>query len=247
MTEWIKGRVTANRRWNAQLCSLQIQAPLPPFEAGQFVRLGLEVDGELLARPYSLVNPPGTSEAEIYFNLVPGGPLSHRLFNLRPGEPLQLSARAAGFFTLAEVPAAKHLWLLATGTGIGPYLSMLRTPAPWQRFERIILVHGVKRADDLAYSKLRDRWRRERPNQLCQLNAVTTEPSAGDLPCRITQALTSGLLEDRAGLQLQPQDSQVMLCGNPTMVADCLEALTAKGLHKNLRRKPGEITREVYQ
>jgi len=247
MNNWIESEVTHNRHWTPELCSLHIATELPPFEAGQFIRIALDIDGERIARPYSLVNPPDTPLAEIYFNRVPNGPLSTRLFELAEGDRLWLSDSAAGFFVLSELPAAKHLWLLATGTGIGPYLSILQTPMPWQRFEKIVLVHGIKQARDQSYLMLIEGLVQENPQQLVYVPAITREPGAGLLQCRITEALTTGQLEQVAQLQISAQDSQVMICGNPGFVAETLTLLQARGLRKNLRSVPGQITREIYK
>lgn len=247
MNNWIEGVVTHNRHWTQELCSLQIAAELPNFEAGQFIRIALDVDGKRLARPYSLVNPPHAPQAEIYFNRVPNGPLSTRLFELATGDRLWLSDSAAGFFVLSELPEAKHLWLLATGTGIGPYLSILQTPTPWQRFEKIVLVHGIKEARDQSYLMLIEGLVQGNPQQLVYIPAITREPRAGLLHCRITEALASGQLEQAAQLSISAQDSQVMICGNPGFVAEALTLLQARGLRKNLRSIPGQITREIYK
>lgn len=247
MNNWTEARVSANRHWSPDLCSLTLDAPAIEFEAGQFIRVALEIDGEIVARPYSLVNPPGVEKAEIYLNRVPGGPLSSHLFQLQPGDPIRVSTMAAGFFVLSEIPDARHLWLLATGTGIGPYLSILQTPTPWQRFDRIVLVHGAKTRQDLSYAALIQRFSREHPRQFSYLRAVTRDTGAGEIHTRITEALHSGELEQRAGIGISARESQIMLCGNPGFVAEALEQLLQRGLRKNLRSKPGQVTREIYQ
>ena len=134
MTPWIEGRVAARRAWTDTLYSLEVDAPALTFVAGQFARLALPAPpGEkepMIGRPYSFVNPPGAPHHEFYFNVVPGGPLSPRLAALNPGDARWRGPRANGFFSIPEVPAADALWCLSTGTGIGPFLSILRTPDP---------------------------------------------------------------------------------------------------------------------
>ena len=131
MSQWLEGRVAARRDWTDSLHSLEVEAPELTFVAGQFARLALPAPpGEkdpMLGRPYSFVNPPHAPRHEFYFNVVPGGPLSPRLAALEAGDPIWLGARANGFFSVPEVPQAEALWCLATGTGIGPFLSILRT------------------------------------------------------------------------------------------------------------------------
>src|SRR6478735_5259208 len=135
MTEaWIDGTVLAQTRWTDRLLSLRIDIPKGaaalPFEAGQFARLALDIGGERIARPYSFVNAPGSAPLEFYYAIVPEGPLSPRLANLSAGDRVYVAPNPAGFLVLSEVPEATNLWLLATGTGVGPFLSILRTETP---------------------------------------------------------------------------------------------------------------------
>src|SRR5699024_5461443 len=142
-----------NIHWTDTLYSIRVCADIRPFRAGQFGRLGLTIGDRRIGRPYSFVNAPDNDICEFYSVVVPGGPLSPRLQTLKTGDTVLISPRGAGFFTLSMVPAAHTLWLLPTGTGLGPYLSMLQTAEPWHRFERIVLVHAVRLAEELAYQK----------------------------------------------------------------------------------------------
>lgn len=246
--QWIKGEVVENKRWNERLCSLKIAIVMPDFEAGQFIRVGLpDHDGATEARPYSFVNAPDEDLLEIYFNRVPEGSLSNRLFALQPGQEVYVADRAAGFMTLSEVPAGKVLWMLATGTALGPFLSMLKTPLPWQQFEKLVLVHGVRSTDELTYGELLDELQQRYPQQLVPLSSVTREAGAAALAERIPEAIENGNLERAAGIKFDPRDSRVMLCGNPGMVQASLEALQVKGLKKHLRREPGQVLLEIYK
>ena len=138
MSKWVQGTVTGNVRWTDRLHSLQVEAPEVTFVAGQFGRLALPAPPgskeEMLGRPYSFVNAPGSAPHEFYFVTCRRGPLSPRLAALAPGEPVWLLRNANGFFCVGEVPDADVLWCLATGTGLGPFLSILRTPEPWAKF-----------------------------------------------------------------------------------------------------------------
>ncbi len=109
------------------------------FEAGQFVRIALDIDGERVARPFSMVNAPGGGPLEFYGIVVPEGPLSPRLARLEAGDTLFVASNPAGFLVLSEVPAADTLWLMSTGTGIAPFVSMLRAGTPWQKFRNVVL------------------------------------------------------------------------------------------------------------
>lgn len=246
MADWIPSEVINNRHWNNDLFSLTLRANIEPFKAGQFTKLGLEIDGKMIQRAYSFVNPPSDNTIEIYATRVADGLLSPRLHQLEAGDHVYVSARATGYFMLSEVPQGEHLWLLATGTAIGPYLSMLREKEVWQRFRKIVLVHAVRYAADLSYQAEINALKEQYPDQLIVQPFVSREPAMLSLPGRIPLAIADGLLERHVGLTLSAEQSQVMLCGNPEMVRDTKAALEQKGLAKNLRRAPGQITMEHY-
>ena len=245
MSSWLEGKVIEHRAWTDALFSLRVEAPKLRFEAGQFVRIGLEIGGELVARPFSFVNPPDDPVLEFYGIVVPEGPLSPLLARLKPGDSLQVADNPAGWLILSEVPPAEELWLVATGTGIAPFLAMLRTPAPWQRYRRVILVHGVRRADELVYRDMVEELMRAHPGCLSYVRFVSREKLAGALDGRIPAAVADGRLE-AAAAPIAPARSQFMLCGNPEMLKDMTAALTARGLMKHRRRSPGQITVESF-
>ena len=151
MARWLEGRVAENRHWTPELYSLRVTGPALRFRAGQFVRIALDVAGERIARPFSFINPPDDPVLEFYGVIVPSGPLSPRLALLQPGDALYYADNPSGFLVLDEVPAAEELWLVCTGTGIAPFLSILRTDAPWRTYRRVILVHATRRASELVY------------------------------------------------------------------------------------------------
>lgn len=246
MSKWVEGKIAGVRRWNERLYSLQVDAAVAPFEAGQFTKLALDVNGATVERPYSFVNAPAESPLEFYFIVVPDGPLTHRLVALQPGADIRVLARAAGFLTLSEVPDADNLWLLSTGTGIGPFLSILKTEAPWRRFKQVVLAHAVRYADELNYSDTIRRIAQSHPGQFRFAPFVSREETAHALRARIPEAIADGRLEEKAGVVLSAEKSQVMLCGNPDMVRDTTEVLMARGMKKNRRRDPGQITVETY-
>ncbi len=246
MGKFVAGTVVGKRRWTERLYSLRVAAEVAPFHAGQFTKLALDINGEIVGRPYSFINAPGENPLEFYFILVPAGPLSPRLAALEEGDAVWVSPHAAGFLTLAEVPDAKHLWLLSTGTGIGPFLSILKTEQPWQRFDRVVLVHAVRQAEELAYDETIRGFAQQHGEQFCFVPFVSRAELDFALPGRIPEAIADGRLEARAGIALAPENSQVMLCGNPDMVRDTTEVLLARGLKKNRRRDPGHITLESY-
>jgi ferredoxin/flavodoxin---NADP+ reductase len=242
--KWLEGRVIENRHWTDALFSLRVQvpgeAPRVRFEAGQFVRIALE---ESLARPFSFVNPPQDPVLEFYGIVVPEGPLSPRLARLRPGERLLVASNPAGFLVLSEVPDAQTLWLVSTGTGIAPFLSILRMETPWQRFRHVVLVHAVRYARELAYAEMIRKISQDKP--LRYVTFVSREAAPGSAAGRIPAAIRDGRLERAAGLTLN-QQSHVMLCGNPDMLKDASAVLAERGLRKHRRRNPGQITVESF-
>jgi ferredoxin/flavodoxin---NADP+ reductase len=238
--KWLEGRVIENRHWTEALFSLRVEAPRLDFQAGQFVRIGLE---ESLVRAFSFVNPPHDPVLEFYGVVVPQGPLSPRLAALRAGDRLLVAPNPAGFLVLSEVPEAQTLWLVSTGTGIAPFLSLLRTEAPWRRFANVVLVHAVRHARELVYQDMIRGI--AQTHALRYVTFVSRETAAGSLAGRIPAAIGDGRLEQAAGLPLDPR-SHVMLCGNPQMLRDAAAALGERGLRKHRRRNPGHISVESF-
>ena len=238
--KWLTGRVIENRHWTDTLFSLRVEGAPLGFQAGQFVRIALDIEGQRVARPFSFVNPPQDPVLEFYGVIVPEGPLSPRLAKLRSGDALYVATNPAGFLVLSEVPDAATLWLVATGTGIAPFLSLLRTEAPWQRFKNIVVVHAVRYARELAYRKLVEQTKAR------YVSFVSREAAPGSLAGRIPAAIADGRLERAAGVALTPETSHVMLCGNPQRLKDAAAALALRGMRKHRRRTPGHITVESF-
>lgn len=245
MSGWLDGEVVEHRAWTAALFTLRVRVACPRFEAGQFVRIALEVGGERVARPFSFVNAPADPVAEFYGIEVPQGPLSPRLAGLRAGDRLWVADNPSGFLVLSEVPAAPVLWMLATGTGIAPFVSILRDGSVWRKYSKIVLVHGVRRAEELAY--------REELAALAKRNAavrylpmLSREALPGMLAGRIPAAIGDARLESAAGERLAADNAQVMICGNPDMLRDVITVLARRGMKKHRRRSPGQITTEAF-
>jgi ferredoxin--NADP+ reductase len=250
MSTWVEGRIAFVRHWTDSLFSLGVDAPEVTFDAGQFARLALPAPPgskeAMLGRPYSFVNPPQRTPHEFYVVIVPEGPLSPRLAALSPGDPIWLLPRANGFFTIDEVSPAESLWALATGTGIGPFLSMLRTDAPWEKFPRIVLVQAVREARELAYGDAIAEISRAHPGAFTHIPIVSREDHRGALRGRIPALIDDGRLEARAGVPIGPESAQAMLCGNPQMVDDTQETLKRRGMRRHRRREPGHVHVEAY-
>lgn len=246
MAAWNIGKVVEHQQWSKTLYSLFVESDIEPFEAGQFVKIALEIKGEVIGRPYSLVNPPDSRPLEFYYIEVPDGPLTSHLVKLKSGDEILVAPRAHGFMILDEVPRARHLWLMATGTGIGPFLSILAPDKPWQRYEQVVLVYAVRTLSDLSYQQRISQISAQHPGQFTFVPFLSREPSDFALPGRIPQAIIDGRLEAHAGMKISAENSQIMLCGNPQMVKDTTSALIERGLKKHRRFEPGQITAENY-
>lgn len=246
MDQWLEGRVIEKRQWTDKLFTLRIEAPMDSFKPGQFARIALDIDGERIARPYSCVNTPDEPYLEIYYNTVENGPLTTALLTVDVGDTLWVGRAASGFFTLDEVPDAENLWMISSGTGLGVFICLLKTEAAWQRFANIRLIHAVRHAQELSYREAIDGFAAAHPGRFDYVPFVSRESAAETLEGRIPQAIEDGRLEARAGLRFDPENTQVMICGNTDMIRDTSTVLNARGLRRNRRRDPGHITTEKY-
>jgi ferredoxin--NADP+ reductase len=246
MANWLEGKVVDNRRLNEYLTSLIIDVPFTPFEAGQFVRVGVADNGDVLARPYSLVNTPEEPYLEVYFNIVEEGPLSPRLFALGAGDEVLISDNPSGFLTVSELPRCPHLWMIATGTGIGPFLAILKSKPVWEKFSRVVLCYSVSLAAELAYQDVIQQVLAGHAEQFVYVPIVTREAHAGALGNRVTTLMKDRTLEKHAGMWITPEESHVMMCGSSEMITDVSEELVSRGMQKHRRRSPGHYTTEKY-
>ena len=247
MATWINARVEKVTNWSDNLFSLIVTAQIAPFTAGQYTKLAMEIDGERVVRAYSFVNAPSNPHLEFYLVNVPDGKLSPRLHALQPGAEVMITQDAQGFFVIDEVPACDTLWMLATGTAIGPYLSILEEGLGLERFQHIVLVHATRYARDLSYLPQMQQLQQRYQNRLHIQTIVSREEHNGSLTGRIPSLIADGQLEAATGLTITAEHSHVMLCGNPAMVRDTQQLLIAdRGMRKHFKRKPGHITSEQY-
>jgi ferredoxin--NADP+ reductase len=247
MAKWLDAQVVKRTDWNDHLFSLSFSCNgFGAFKAGQFTKIGIEQDGKVLSRPYSLVNGSDNDHLEIIAVPVEDGLLSPKLHELQVGDALKVMAPATGFLVLDEVPPSKNLWLIATGTGVGPFLSILSSSEAWQRFDEITLVYGMRYKNDLAYRSLIDEWLVTYPEKFHFVPVISREDSQDALRGRIPNLLENGEIQALAKQSLSAEDSQVMLCGNPEMIQDAIVTFENMGLKKHLRRSPGQISMERY-
>lgn len=248
MAQWLDARIKERIDWNDHLFSLRFACEdFPGFKAGQFTKIGLEVEpGKILSRPYSLVNSPDAALLEIIAVPIEQGRLSPQLHKLHVGERLKVMAPATGFLVMDEVPPSENLYLIATGTGVGPFLSILHTEQPWEKFKNITLVYAARLRSDLAYLESISQITAQRGSRFQFVAIVSREDAPDALRGRIPPLLAQGKIQQHSQRQITADTTQVMLCGNPDMINDTHKVLEDLGLKKHLRRSPGQISVERY-
>lgn len=206
------------------------------FRSGEFAMIGLEVDGKPLVRAYSIASPAWAEELEFYSIKVQDGPLTSRLQHIKVGDELLVSKKPTGTLVLDDLTPAKNLYMLATGTGLAPFLSLTREPEVYERFEKVILVHGVRKVEDLAYRQLfeKDLFEDEIfgdmvKDKLIYYPTVTRDEFKNQ--GRVTDLLKSGKLFDDIGMSpICKENDRVMICGSMAMNADTSAILDEFGL-----------------
>lgn len=246
MANYVTERVLSVHHWNESLFSFRTTRDRGlRFENGQFVMIGLEVEGKPVTRAYSIASPNYEDHLEFFSIKVPDGKLTSRLQHLREGDPIVISNKPTGTLVLHTVKPGKHLYLLATGTGLAPFMSVVQDPEAYERFEKIILVHGVRTVAELAYT---DFITQELPShellgeeireKLIYYPTVTREPFRHQ--GRITTLIENGKLFDDIGLPpLDPAVDRAMICGSPHMIQDLREVFDARGFE--ISRGIGEL------
>ena len=242
---WIESEIIEHTHWTDTLSSLRFKGDVLPYKAGQFTKIGLKIDNEIMSRPYSYVSAPQDDYLEIVYVSVPGGILTPELQKLTIGDKVLVMDKATGFFVMDEVPDGKNLWMLATGTGLGVFISLLRTDDPWKRFEKIILVHCTRFKNELTYQDQIQSFNKKYSNQFTYIKSTTREEVEGCLDLRIPKGIETHLFEEMTNVEIN-DSSQFMVCGNPNMINDTVELLNKSGLERNRRSKPGNITLEKY-
>lgn len=248
MSTWVTGKIINIKNWTDQLFSLIVRAPVNTFIAGQFTKIRIKINNIIVQRAYSYLNAPHNPNLEFYIATILEGKCTPLLCTLRPGDPLMLTKKAYGRFILNEIPNCKNLWMLASGTGIGPYLSILEDhDKRLCQFSNIVLVHAVRFSKNLNYLSQIRKLQHFYNGKLHVQTIISQEESSGSLFGRIPNLIENDSLEKKIGLQLDINNSHVMLCGNPQMIQDTKEILNKKyGMQDHLRCKPGHVTQERY-
>ncbi len=215
------------RHWNDSLFSFKTTRDRGlRFHNGQFVMIGLQVDGRPLMRAYSIASANHEEHLEFFSIKVPDGPLTSRLQNLEPGQEILVSRKPTGTLLLHDLRPGKRLYLFSTGTGLAPFMSLVKDPEMYERFEKIVLVHGVRRTSELAYEEYLSKTLPEDEHigeevraKLIYYPTVTREPYRNR--GRLTDLIASGQLFKDIGLPpLDPAEDRAMICGSPSMLTD---------------------------
>ena len=220
------------------------------FIPGQFARLGLPGDDRsIIWRAYSIVSASYDEHLEFFSIVVPDGAFTTRLARLGVGDPIFVEKMNYGFLTTDRFEGGRDLWMLSTGTGVAPFVSILCEAATWEQYDRIVLVHSVRQAAELAYDETVESFRQheyfgEHAHKLVYVPVVTREARDGALARRIPELLDSGALEERVGVRLDRDASRVMVCGNPDMVEQTRAWFIDRGYELSRRGKPGHLALE---
>ncbi|TVO55242.1 ferredoxin--NADP reductase [Denitromonas halophila] len=229
-------RVLSVHHWNENLFSFRTTRDRGlRFENGQFVMIGLETESRPLIRAYSIASPNYEEHLEFFSIKVPDGPLTSRLQHLQPGDPIVVSRKPTGTLVLRDLRPGRNLYLLSTGTGLAPFMSVIQDPETYERFEKVVLLHGVRWTSELAYSDFIEKTLPDNEfigdavrEQLVYYPTVTREAFRNT--GRITEVIPSGKLFADTGLpQIDPALDRAMICGSPAMLDDCSKMLDNLG------------------
>jgi len=251
MSNFLRERVLDVRHWTEALFSFTTtRDPSFRFANGQFTMIGLEVEGRPLLRAYSMASANHEDRLEFFSIKVPDGPLTSRLQHLRAGHPIIVGRKATGTLLLDNLLPGRNLYLLGTGTGLAPFLSLIKDPETYERFERVVLLHGCRRVSELAYGeRVLKRLAEDEflgplvESQLTYFPTVTREPFRNR--GRITDLIASGQLAAETGLpDLDPAADRLMLCGSPDMLADARQLLEGRGFGEGNHSTPGHYVVE---
>ena len=229
-------KILSVHHWNDTLFSFTTtRDPGLRFETGHFVMIGLPVDGKPLLRAYSIASPNYQETLEFLSIKVQDGPLTSRLQHLRVGDELLVSRKPVGTLIIHDLTPARHLFLFGSGTGLAPFMSIIQDPETYERFEKVILVHGVRLVSELAYAEFisetlpnHEFLGEEISTKLLYYPTVTREAFRNQ--GRITDLLTSGKLCADLGLpQINPGTDRAMICGSPAMLKDTSAILDGLG------------------
>lgn len=248
MSNFNEERVTEVRHWTDRLFSFKTtRNPAFRYRNGQFTMIGLKVGDKPLLRAYSMVSANTDEHLEFFSIKVPDGPLTSRLQHLKDGDSVIVGQKPTGTLVLDNLHPGKHLYLMCTGTGLAPFLSVIRDLEAYERFEKIILVHGCRFIADLAYSEMiskelpEDEYFGELVREKLIYHPTVTREDFKNRG-RISHRIENGQLFEAIGLPpLNVRDDRIMLCGSPQMIQDLRAILEARGFEEGNHGEPGHF------
>ncbi len=251
MSAFLEERVLTVHHWTDRLFSFTTtRDPALRFSNGHFTMIGLKVDGKPLLRAYSIASPNYEEHLEFLSIKVPEGPLTSRLQNIQVGDTIVVGKKPTGTLLIDYLLPGKNLYLIGTGTGLAPWLAVARDPETYERFDKVVVVHGVRQVEELAYQELFEKDLNEHEflgeivkDKLVYYPTVTREPFRNQ--GRITDLIEDGTFPANIGLPpLDPANDRVMLCGSPAMLADLKEMLEKRGFNEGNTSTPGDFVVE---
>ncbi|HYG90879.1 MAG TPA: ferredoxin--NADP reductase [Azospirillum sp.] len=251
MSNLLQERVLRVHHWTDTLFSFQTTRDQSfRFENGQFTMIGLEVEGKPLLRAYSMASANYEDTLEFFSIKVPNGPLTSRLQHLKEGDPIIIGRKATGTLLIDHLLPGKNLYLLSTGTGLAPFMSIIKDPEVYERYERIVLTHTCRAVNELAYQQVINEALPDNEffgegvrEKLIYYPTVTREPFRTQ--GRITDLIRSGKLFDDIGLKpFDIESDRVMICGSPEMLTDTANLLEERGFVEGSSGEPGHYVVE---
>jgi len=251
VSKYLSEKILTVHHWTDTLFSFTAtRDPSFRFRNGEFTMIGLEVDGKPLVRAYSMASANYEEHLEFLSIKVQSGPLTSRLQHVKPGDTLLVSQKPVGTLVADALLPGKTLWMLSTGTGLAPFMSIIKDPEVYERFDRMVLVHGCRRVAELAYREFISHELPENEyfgetvrKKLHYYPTVTREPF--DTQGRITDLIDSSKLTDDLGLpDLSIENDRVMICGSPSMLKDLTDRLKDRGFEEGRENKPAHYVIE---
>ncbi|QJC33674.1 ferredoxin--NADP(+) reductase [Enterobacteriaceae endosymbiont of Donacia provostii] len=249
MTEWSIGKIKNIKYWTNNFFSIILKAKINNFFAGQFTKLALNINNKKIQRAYSYINPPKNQNYEFYISNIHKGNLTPYLYKLKINDEIMIAKNSLGNFTINNIQSCQNLWMLSTGTGIGPYLSILQDDICFQKFKKIILIHSIRYIENFNYLNLVQKIKRKYNDQFIIQIILTRKININNsiLYGYIPDLIKSGKIEHNIGIKIDTNNSHIMLCGNPNMIKQTRIFLEKyKNFSKNLINKKGNITYEQY-